>query len=116
MYYILGQLLVMEVLNGNMAIAAAKCAIFKDWKLYQKVLDTPDANECRDIGKNVKGFEKEMWNNNCKPIAFEVVKQKADPNYDHGSLEVIVRKYASLHVCSTKLFYCYLLDCQRAVP
>jgi hypothetical protein len=66
-----------DVLHGNMALTAAKCAMFQDWDNLNKVLNTADPNTCRDIGRTVKNFNGNTWDANVDWVAFEIVKHKA---------------------------------------
>merc|ERR1712216_101264 len=69
--------LVADVLHGNMALVAAKCAVFQDWATYAAVLKTSDANKCRDMGRRVASFDEEIWGSLQADLAFEIVRQKA---------------------------------------
>jgi len=71
-----GQPLVVDVLHGNMALIAARAAMFKDWVMFDKVLNTAHPNDCRDMGRLIKNYHDPTWQKHVNMLAFEIVKHK----------------------------------------
>ena len=57
-----------------------KAALMGDRATAVKIVQASAPASCNDIGRQVKGFDDELWHTHVNDIAFEVVKQKFQAN------------------------------------
>ena len=65
---------------AEQCMMASKAALFEDRESYKKIMDTRNPKEQKALGRLVKGFEVEKWNNSAKEIVFEANHAKFSKN------------------------------------
>jgi len=64
------------------AIMLAKASMMGDEEIFREILKTTVPKDCKELGRRVRGFDQELWDNHLEELAYEVVKQKFDANAD----------------------------------
>ena len=54
--------------NTEQWMMEKKADLFKDRKIQEQILRTKDPKTCKDLGRKVKKFNKNIWFKNCKLI------------------------------------------------
>jgi len=58
------------------AIMATKAAMMGDREIFEEISRALDPKSCKALGRGVRNFRQELWDEHLEEIAFEVVKQK----------------------------------------
>ena len=58
------------------AIMATKAALMADLETFRAIEEADDPKLCKALGREVRAFDDELWQNHLEETAFEVVKQK----------------------------------------
>ncbi len=58
--------------NTEQAFMWEKAMYFKDTETANKILKTPNPSENKKLGRQVKGFDSDVWSNVCFNIMFDV--------------------------------------------
>lgn len=61
---------------------ASKAKLFNDLESLEKIMNTNDPRQQKKIGRNVKGFNKDVWDANAKSIVFTGNKAKFEQNQE----------------------------------
>ena len=61
-------------------IMQQKCLHFGDHELADKIMNVTDPVEQKNLGKNIKNFDKKSWIKNAKRLIFDGIKQKVIQN------------------------------------
>lgn len=59
---------------------AKKAALFKDWRVFHKVMNTTSPREQKDLGKEVKNFDQRVWDQHKQVIVKEGNMRKFTQN------------------------------------
>ncbi len=59
-----------------------KALLFDDKETAEKILNTRDVRKQKELGRQVKGFDDEIWKTNCLRIVYEANKYKFTQNED----------------------------------
>jgi len=62
--------------NSEKAIMLSKAALMNDQEIFYSILNNSDPSICKILGRKVKNFNQNLWNNNINDIAFNVLYQK----------------------------------------
>lgn len=63
-------------------IVELKAMCFKDYNAIQKIRNTFSPREMIDIGRNIKGFDKSVWDANKELFAYIAISEKFKQNQD----------------------------------
>lgn len=66
--------------NSEQAFMYAKAIIFKDLGIAQQIIEQPNPKEAKALGRQVKNFDKEVWDSICLDKMIEVLKCKFTQN------------------------------------
>lgn len=53
-----------------------KARLFKDLDIAQKILNTPSQKEQKDLGREVKGYVDQLWQQNCQNYVYIGAREK----------------------------------------
>lgn len=59
-----------------------KALLFNDLKTAQKILETESPKEQKDLGRQIKNFNPDVWDKNCFSIMLKGLKEKFLQNED----------------------------------
>lgn len=65
---------------------ASKARLFGDTETEQKILETVHPKEQKELGRQVKGFNADIWKQHCKEIVYEGNFLKFTQNKDLNKL------------------------------
>lgn len=57
-----------------------KALLFGDFKQAKRIMDTPDPREQKQLGREVDGFNKDRWEQNCKKFVYDASVAKFTQN------------------------------------
>ncbi len=81
---------------SEQAMMYGKAKLFNDQESMKKILAEPDPREQKKLGRNVKGFNKEIWEANCKQIVYDACKAKF--TQDPKLLSELLKGYGTTYV------------------
>ncbi len=58
----------------------AKAMLFKDTHMAKRILSEAEPEEQKKLGRRVKGFDRDIWEENCKAIVYDACKAKFEQN------------------------------------
>jgi len=58
------------------AIMATKAAIMGDGEIFREIDASDDPKTCKSLGRGVRNFHEQLWQQHLEEVAFEVVRQK----------------------------------------
>ena len=57
--------------NTEMHMMYKKAMLFSDAETAEEILKAKHPKECKALGRKVKGFDKEIWEENCKRFVYD---------------------------------------------
>jgi len=71
-----------EYKNAEQYMMAKKALLFGDTKIFNKIMNLSDPKLIKNLGRKVKGFVEEVWNENCEHYVYDANFAKFSQNKD----------------------------------
>ena len=68
--------------NAEQYMMAEKAKLFGDDYIYNQILKTTDPSICKQLGRQIKNFDEDLWKENCEKIVYNGNLAKFSQNID----------------------------------
>ncbi|MGN0114577.1 MAG: NADAR family protein [Acutalibacteraceae bacterium] len=74
-----------EYTSAEQYMMAQKAMLFGDEEIFAEILNTSDPKKCKALGRKVKNFDKDIWNENKRTIVYNGNYEKFSQNEDFAA-------------------------------